>query len=242
VTDPRVLLAALPAGVRRHLDDFTMELSLSLGDDLVGILLHGSVMRGEYRPGEGDVDVVVVVRRADLAQLDVIGHALQRARYAARIEAMIVTDREIEGASDVFPLLYDEIARRHVLLIGRDPLAGVVVHDTHRRLCIEQELREAQVVLRRAVTDAFGAPEAIGGAVARKLRQLRAPLSALLALKGVACAPDLASVLAKVGAAYEVDVTPLRAPREAPAEALAALVALLTRAIDDVDALPVSSG
>ena len=101
----------------------------------------------------------------------------------------------------------------------------------------EQELREAQIRLRRAVTDAFGAREAIAGAVVRKIKQVRAPLHALLALKGIACAPDLPSVIAKVGETYGVDVAPLRAAREAPDTAHGALVALLTKTIDDVNAM-----
>jgi predicted nucleotidyltransferase len=228
---------ALPAGVRERLAEFTKNLETALGDDLVGILVHGSVVRGEYRPGESDVDVVVVLERADFAQLDSIGNAMQLARYSARIEAMILTESEIAGASDAFPLLYDEIKQRHILLTGRDPFAAVEVHDTHRRLRIEQELREAQIRLRRAVTDAFGAREAIGGAVVRKIKQVRAPLHALLALKGVACECDLPSILAKVGETYGVDVAPLRAARESPDVAHATLVALLTKAIDDVNAM-----
>ncbi len=231
-------LLGLPAGVRQRLDDFTKSLVTALGTDLVGILMHGSVVRGEYRPGESDVDVIVVVEEATFAHLEAIGNALQLARYSARIEAMILTESEIAGASDAFPLLYDEIKKRHILLVGRDSFATVEVHDTHRRLRIEQELREAQIRLRRAVADAFGAHEAIAGAVLRKVKQVRAPLHALLSMKGIECASDLASVTAKVGETYAVDVAPLHAARVAPAAAHAALVALLTKTIDDVNAMP----
>jgi predicted nucleotidyltransferase len=233
----KVGIEALPAGVRARVEEFTKGLCAALGDDLVGILVHGSVVRGEYRPGESDVDVIIILEKADFAHLDAIGNAVQLARYSARIEAMILTEDEIAGASDAFPLLYDEIKQRHILLTGRDPFAAVEVHDTHRRLRIEQELREAQIRLRRAVTDAFGAREAVGGAVVRKVRQVRAPLHALLLLKGIPCAPDLPSVLAKIGETYGVDVAPLRTARESPDAAHASLVALLTKTIDDVNGM-----
>jgi predicted nucleotidyltransferase len=236
-SDTKTGVDGLPSGVRDRLTEFTKTLESTLGKNLVGILVHGSVVRGEYRPGESDVDVIVILEKADFAELEAIGNAMQLARYSARIEAMILTEGEIAGASDAFPLLYDEIKQRHVLLTGRDPFSAVEVHDTHRRLRIEQELREAQIRLRRAVTDAFGAREAIAGAVVRKIKQVRAPLHALLALKGIACEPDLPSVIAKVGETYGVDVTPLRAAREAPDTAHGALVALLTKTIDDVNAM-----
>ncbi|MBX3190728.1 MAG: nucleotidyltransferase domain-containing protein [Labilithrix sp.] len=230
-------LDGLPSGVKERLEELKKSLESALGDGLVGILVHGSVVRGEYRPGESDVDVIVVMKEATFANLESIGNALQLARYSARIEAMILTEDEIAGASDAFPLLYDEIKQRHLLLAGRDPFGAVEVHDTHRRLRIEQELREAQIRLRRAVTDAFGAREAIAGAVTRKVKQVRAPLHALLALKGIACPPDLPSVVAKVGETYGVETAALRAARESPDAAHRALVTLLAKTIDDVNAM-----
>ncbi len=239
VPDASIGVAALPPHIRERLDELTRSLAAALGANLVGVLVHGSVVRGEYRPGESDVGVVIVLDKAEFGDLDSISSALQTARYAARIEATIITEREIAGASDAFPLRYDDIKQRHILLVGRDPFASVEVHDRHRRLRIEQELREAQIRLRRAVTDAFGAREAIGGAVARKIKQVRLPLHALLALKGIACAADLWSVVTKIGETYGVDIEPLRAARESPDAAHATLVALLTKTIDDVNAMEI---
>ena len=77
----------------------------------------------------------------------------------------------------------------------------------------------------------------------RKVKQVRAPLHALLALKGIACPPDMPSVLAKVGETYGVDLAPLRTARETPDTAHAALVTLLTKTIEDVNGMDhVSAG
>ena len=83
---------ALPSGVRARLAELTKDLEAALGDGLIGVLVHGSVVRGEYRPGESDVDVIIILDKADFAQLDAIGNAMQLARYSARIEAMILTE------------------------------------------------------------------------------------------------------------------------------------------------------
>jgi predicted nucleotidyltransferase len=229
------MMKDLPSDVRSRVEEWTKSLEKSLGDDLVGILVHGSVARGEYRPGESDVDAIVVLKEGGFARLEAIANAMQLARYSARIEAMILTESEIAGASDVFPLLYDDIKRCHVLVTGRDPFTSVEVQDTHRRLRIEQELREARIRMRRAVTDAAGAREALGGAVTRKLKQVRAPMHALLGLKGISCAPDLTAVVAKVCETYGVDAAKLRNAKEAPDAAYAAFTDLLDKAIDEVN-------
>lgn len=217
--------------------EWTTSLKVTLGDDLVAILLTGGVARGDYRPGESDVNAIVVVRDASFAKLDAISSAMQAVRYGARVEATILTEDELPGSCDAFPLLYDEIKRWHLVLVGTDPFDATVVHDTHRRLRIEQELREAQIGLRRAVTDALGALEAVGGSVARKVRQVRRPLRALMGLKGRPCKEDLGGVLACAGAAYGIDVSALNAPREEPEASHASLSALLAAAIADVESM-----
>ena len=231
----------IPSVVQKPIEAWTKALQNELGTDLVGILLHGSVARGEYRPGESNIDAVVVLKTVSFAKLEAIAVAMREARYAARVEATILTEEEIAGAADAFPLLYDQIKRRNIVLAGRDPFTNVRVRETHKRLRIEQELREAQIQMRTVVTDAGGAREVIGGAVARKLKQVRAALHALLRLKGNTCGEDLASVLAAAGNTYGVDVAPLSNAREQSDAAYAALTKLLHLAIEDVGGLEVHS-
>ncbi|MBX3220728.1 MAG: nucleotidyltransferase domain-containing protein [Labilithrix sp.] len=235
------MFLALPSTVRDRITEWTKSLAAALGDDLVAIVLTGGVARGDFRPGESDVNALIVLHDASFDKLDAISSAMQAARYGARVEPTILTADELPGACDAFPLLYDEITKWNIILVGEDPFASAIVHDTHRRLRIEQELREAQIGLRRVVTDALGAREAIGGAVGRKIRQVRRPLRALLVLKAVACKEDLANVLACAGEAYGVDVTSLGAPREAPEVAHGALTKLLAAAIADVQSMEEAS-
>jgi predicted nucleotidyltransferase len=224
---------ALPATVRASILEWTDSLSETLGADLVSILLTGGVARGDYRPGESDVNAIVVVRDITFAKLEAIAPAMQTVRYAARVEPTIMTEEEIAESGDAFPLLYDEVKRWHIVLVGTDPTTTTTVHDTHRRIRIEQELREAQIWLRRGVTDALGVREAIGGAIARKIRQVRRPLAALLAMRGLRFDADMHSVLTCAGAAYGVDVTALATPRDTVEAAHEALTNLLRAAVRD---------
>ena len=228
-------LDRLPAAIRGQLDELRRSLDEILGDELVGLLVYGSAARGEYREGRSDVDLMVVVEEAPRARLEAIANALQLARYAARIEAMVLTAAEIPRAADVFPLLYDDIRREHVLLAGKDPFSELTISDRHRRLRVEQELREAQIRLRRAVIDAQGSPEMLGGAVFRKLRQIRGALRALFALHGVDVADDLKAVFDHAAKAYGLDLAPLFAVHEKPVRAHEAIEKLLAAAVDDVD-------
>jgi predicted nucleotidyltransferase len=221
---------------RNRLRALEEALARTLGDGLVSLVVYGSAARGGYRAGQSDVDIVVVVKDASRATLLSVANAMQVARYAARIEAMILTEDEIAKATDVFPILYDDIRRHHVVLRGSDPFAGLTIDDHHWRLRIEQELREAQIRLRRAVVDSMGRKEALAGAVVRKAKQIRSPLYALFQLQGVACEDRTHLLLAKAGERYRVDTSMiLRAPEE-PEKAHDALVQVLAAAIAEVDA------
>jgi len=230
-------LAALPESVRQPLLTLKDGLEKAVGANLAALVVYGSAVRGGYVLHESDIDVIVVLNDTSLPQLKAIANPLMVARYSARVEAMILKREAIPRASDVFPLLYDDVQQRHVLLSGSDPFANLTIADDHRRLRIEQELREMRIRMRRAVVDALGSEATIAGAVARKVKQLRCPLHALLRLKGVACDDRLEPVLETAGKTYRIDTTPLNKVFADPAAAHTALRVLLDAAIQDVDTL-----
>jgi predicted nucleotidyltransferase len=235
-------LETLPASVRAPLAALTESLQQACGTNLAALVVYGSAARGGFVPGASDVDLVVVLKDTSIPHLLALAEPLQLARYSARVEAMILKLENIAPAADVFPLLYDDLQQRSVLLCGVDPFAGLAISDAHRRLRIEQELREARIRMRRAVVDALGSEATIDGAVARKIKQLRSPLHALLKLKGLACDDRLESVLQACAQLYGVDTAPLAAVQAAPEAAHAALRVLLDAAIADVDALESGAG
>jgi predicted nucleotidyltransferase len=230
-------LSGLPAPIERRLMELKASLEETLEDDLVSLLVYGSAARGAYRAGESDVDLMVVLKEASRPRLDAIANALRLARYAARIETIILTAAEIPRAADVFPLLYDDIRRCHVLLAGTDPFSGLKIEGRHRRLRVEQELREAQIRLRRAVVDGMGSDEALAGAVLRKVKQIRGPLYALLGLHGVDVTDELSAVLTEAGKLLGLDVAPLLRIHEAARSAHETLTLLLELAVDNADKL-----
>lgn len=232
---------ALPEKLRKRLQGLQGELVRLLGDNLVSLLVFGSAARGEYREEVSDVDLVLVLKEATPEALAAAANPLQVARNAARIEAMVLVQDEIPRAADVFPLFYDDLRSSHVLLHGTDPFSTLTIADHHRRLRIEQELREASIRLRRAVIDAGGSPRQLAGAIERKIKQLRGPLRALLGLHGKPVGVALPEVMAASGAFYKIDVAPFARVKEDPRSALDTLQRLLNAAVDDADRMEIQA-
>lgn len=233
MTDSRI--ATLPTRTRGHVERLVKELETHAAKDLAAVVVYGSLARGGFDADHSDIDLVIVLADDSRKILTAIAPALELARAAARIEAMVLRADEIAHAADVFPLLYDDIRSHNIVLFGTDPFAKLEILDEHRRLRIEQELREARIRLRRAVTDAVGAPRGFGGALERKIKQIRGPLHALLRLRGIEISDDTASVLTASAKRWKVDLAPLARVREAADAAHDILTKLLDAAIADAD-------
>jgi predicted nucleotidyltransferase len=228
------MLEALSSAVNDRLDELTATLVEQCGSSLVGLVVHGSAVRGGWFEETSDVDLIVVLNDDSEALLAAIGPALELARFSARIEAMILTKDEIERSADCFPLLYGDIARTSVTIAGTNPFTALEISHEHIRLRVEQELREIRIRMRRVATDMADKPH-FGGAIEHKVKQLRSPLWALLTLRGESVDDHLEPVLAGAAKAYGIDVTPLLRTREDPAAAYTTLATLLDAALDDVD-------
>ncbi len=135
----------------------------------------------------------------------------------------------------MFPLLYDEVREDGVVVRGESPFAGLHISDKHRRLRIEQELREARIRMRRMVTDGDGAASALANVVDRKIRQVRSPLRALLRLDGKDPGAGLEEVIRAAGERFGAPAEAALKPAADGAAAHDALVRLLDAAIEDVD-------
>lgn len=230
---------SVPPVVKEHLETLTRSLDKACGSNLASLCVYGSAARGGFVEGESDVDVVVVLGDTSLEKLTALSEPLLLANLAVRAEAMVLRLNDVAPASDVFPLFYDDIRSCHVLLSGRDVFSSVVVTDTHRRLRIEQELREAKIRMHRAVVEARGEDEALARFVSRKVTQIRSPLYALLTLQGTSCDDTIGAVLDAFGASGRVDVAPLKDTARDPAKAHAAFRALVDAAIEATDRLEV---
>lgn len=226
----------LPAPIRSRLDELAHTLQVQLGPNLISLLVFGSGARGGWDNGRSDVDLVLVLKDPSSDVLLAIANTLTVARTALRFETVILKEDEIHRAADVFPLFYDDIRSCHILLAGKDAFANLYISDSHRRVRIEQELREVQIRLRRVVVDSMGAPQALAGAIERKIKQIRSPIHALLNLRKTPAIDDqLDSVLAKARDEWKIDIKFLQQPRKNPTKALEAFQALLTKMVDEVD-------
>ena len=93
-------MARLPAKVSALLQDLTKQLPIVLGQNLVGIYLHGSVTHGAFNSKRSDVDGIVVTRRdlsdAQFRKLDAwLAQTAKSNPWTARLQMLFLVKNEL---------------------------------------------------------------------------------------------------------------------------------------------------
>jgi hypothetical protein len=131
--------------------DLIAGLSLALGDKLRAVVLYGPAARGEKPSGESELHLMVMLADLELGTLSAAGPALARWTGRGRAMPRLFTPSTLTDAADVFPVELGDIAERHLVLHGRDPLGSVPpIAVEHLRLQCERELREKMMRLQEA--------------------------------------------------------------------------------------------
>ncbi|MGH7571368.1 MAG: nucleotidyltransferase domain-containing protein [Gemmatimonadota bacterium] len=142
---------------------FTRKLTEVYGPTLRRVLLYGSVPRGDAVTGTSDINLLVVVDRIHLPDLERITPLARQWLVNERCAPMLIGAEDWPRAGDAFAIEVSEMHDHRQVLLGDDPLAGVEVDRTALRNQAEHELRGRLVQLHEALMLAAMEPERVGG-------------------------------------------------------------------------------
>ncbi len=126
------------------------ELIQTFGDNLSALLVFGSAAVGDFLPGASDINLLVVLKTADLAALRA-ARGFRRRLAGQRVAApLILSEEQIRNSADVFPIEFLEIREKRRLLHGRDPFARLRFGLKNLRHECEHELRGRLIRLRES--------------------------------------------------------------------------------------------
>jgi predicted nucleotidyltransferase len=173
----------LPREVARVLDDFVQAARDAFGDDLVSVVLFGSGAEGALRP-TSDVNVIVVLSAFDPRRAAEMRGPARTAHAAANLEAMYLLRDEVAAAAEAFAQKFADIGRRHRVLYGDDPFAGLAVPRDALVKRLHQVLLNLTLRLRAAYVERGFREEQLAHVIADAAGPLRTCASSLLALGG----------------------------------------------------------
>ncbi len=208
--------------VRRVVDPFLAEVDAILGPGYTAILF-GSAARGDYVPGRSDVNLMLIVERADPETLDRLRPAFTGWRRGMPVAPLVISREEWLEGTDVFPIEICDMRAAREVLRGPDLVAPLTPDPADLRRALEKELRGKLLRLRqRYVTHG---EKKLGEWAGTTIPAILLFFRCLLALTGRSAPADPRAVLEGAGALVGFDPAPLLrvlACRSAPATRLAA--------------------
>jgi hypothetical protein len=179
--------------VEQSLAALTRQLTSALSSDLIGIALYGGLAKGRYTAGISDVNVLVIVRRADFETLERLAAPLTAARRSSRIVALVVAVDEMQRLADVFPVKVADIQAAHRVLHGTIPTAAINPRTLGLR--VRQQLANMELRSRNDAIVHAADPDALWRHIMLTLPKLAVTLETVLRVRGVDVPSDRAGLL-----------------------------------------------
>jgi predicted nucleotidyltransferase len=179
----RELTTSLPPNVNSVLTGFVEEVRSAFGNDLRAVVLYGSGAEGKLR-ATSDVNVLLVLSTFDQKKADQLREPLRLAQAAIRLKAMFLLDSELHPAIEAFAVKFGDIIRRHRVLYGDDPFAGLSVSRDAAIVRLKQTLLNLTLRLREASVARGLREEQLVALIADMAGPLRSCAATLLELEG----------------------------------------------------------
>ena len=196
------------------------------GDLLSMVALYGSAATGTWVSGVSDINILIVVEKADPDKLIEFGAALGKRNLIQRyrITPHILSRQELDTSSDIFPVEYLELRETLELVEGENLFADLHVNIENLRHQVEAMTRGSVNTLRQIVIASAGDRRrlhaSLKGWSGRQIPLYRAVLRLAAMAKGSAeatAAPDTASkqsgkeldgIISKMAESLGLDKTP----------------------------------
>ena len=154
------LIEGLPDDTQKLLQTYVKQVKGVFGDQLEGMLLYGSAVRGEFLPGRSNLNILLLVSSYDSAVLKQYSALHRQWGKEQIVVPLFLTEEELRMSAAVFPLEFLEIQEQHRVLGGRDPFIGFHVKTDRLREAVVQGLTSNLLRLRQRYVEGGGSDDA----------------------------------------------------------------------------------
>lgn len=181
--------------VESTLERLLQQLQSAAGDNLLGVALYGSLVKGRFTPGISDINVLVVVSDAGPQPLLALSPVLTAALRESQVIPFVMTPEDLRTAALLFPVKILDIQLVHRVLWGDVHLAGIEVQPEALRLRALQELKNMELRMRLRMVERGVDPGAMWRGLTRSLPKLAVTLEILLRARGIPVPADRPGLL-----------------------------------------------
>lgn len=178
-------LDTLPEQIRDSMKNFADKLTAELGENLQSITVVGSSLTAEYRPGQSDINTVLVLSRQTLGSLNAIASLAKPMSRKKISPPLLMTEAYIERSLDVFGVEFLDFQLTHQTILGDDAFASLTFEKKDVRLQCERELKAMLIRLRQGYIAAAANKKLVRDILISTTKGLAPLLRAVLWLKDI---------------------------------------------------------
>ena len=140
----------------KQIAEFVTKLRDAAKDNLVGVILFGSAVAGDFHPEYSNVNLLCVLRDSSYAALRAVALAVKWWDSQKQPPPLFMTRGEVERSADVFTIEMLDMQQHHRVLFGEDVVQKLSIPPNLHREQVEYELREKLTLLRQHLLLALG--------------------------------------------------------------------------------------
>jgi len=198
-------MAKSPENPKDIFADIVTDYKTVFGNNLVSIVLYGSAIGKDYRPGKSDINFMIVLTEEGIERLDAAFDIIKKWRKRNVATPLFLTEAYVATSLDVFPIEYLNFQKNYVLVFGKDILKDLTFDREHLRLQCEREIKGKLLILREAFLETSGKGKALKELIGHSMAAFVAIFEALLYLKGQELPATKREVVRKTAAEFDMD-------------------------------------
>ncbi len=136
----------IPDKLKKSLSDFIHKLKQIYTEDLISVVLYGSAASGEFVDRHSNLNLLVVLKSADLENLKKATYLINKFSI---LSPLFLTQDYIASSTDIFPIEFLDMRENYLVLYGKDVLGGINIDIRNLRFQCEQELKVKLINLRQ---------------------------------------------------------------------------------------------
>jgi len=212
LTDPakrELKLDALRMQIRDIVKSFAEKLIEELGENLQSITVVGSSLTEDFKPGQSDINTVLVLGRQTLGLLKSITPLAKTMRKKRISPPLLMTPSYIERSRDVFGVEFLDFQLTHRTVLGDDPFTSLTFNKKDVRLQCERELKAMLIRLRQGYIAAAANKKLVRDILISTAKGLVPLLRAMLWLKGIDRVAKSEPTISKAASEFTINMESL---------------------------------
>ncbi len=197
-------LSALPEHIQEAVKDFSGRVSQALRNNLKSITLVGSSLTADYKPGQSDINTVLVLDKHTTSALNAVASLAKPMGKKKISPPLLMTLPYIERSRDVFGVEFLDFQLTHRTVLGEDPFASLSFEKKDVRLQCERELKATLIRLRQGYIASAANRKLVRDILISTAKALAPLLRAMLWLKDIERDGETGPTFSKAADAFSI--------------------------------------